>query len=137
LVEGPFGVDVVKLRSGQRLVGYNVWRVLSPPPQDVPLAVCDARTLARKDLVPAEGSYEECDPPWWNMECYLARYNPEHRWIYFRDMRPEEVLVFRTFDFGPGWRAGVAHSAFDDPTCPPGVPARTSIEARAIALFDE
>jgi hypothetical protein len=32
---------------------YNVWRVLSPPPQDMPLAVCDARTVAREDLVAA------------------------------------------------------------------------------------
>ena len=31
-------------RTPARFVHFNVWRALSPPPQDVPLAVCDART---------------------------------------------------------------------------------------------
>jgi hypothetical protein len=136
LVEGPFGVERMKLRPGQRLVAYNVWRALSPPPQDVPLALCDARTLAAEDLVPAEGSYEECDPPWWNMEAYLVRYNARHRWLYFPSMRAGEVLLFKSFEYGPRWRAGVAHTAFDDPGCPPTAAARTSVEARAIAVFD-
>jgi hypothetical protein len=29
----------------------------------------------------------------------------------------------------------VPHSAFTDPTCPPGVPTRASVEVRALALF--
>ena len=31
-----------------RFVHYNVWRALSAPPQDVPLAVCDARSVRRR-----------------------------------------------------------------------------------------
>src|SRR5262249_41636729 len=30
-------------RPVRRSAQYNVWRVITPPPQDVPLAVCDAR----------------------------------------------------------------------------------------------
>jgi hypothetical protein len=30
---------------------------------------------------------------------------------------------------------GVPHSAFDDPTCPPGSAPRTSIEARVFAVY--
>ena len=30
----------------------------------------------------------------------------------------------------------VAHTAFTDPTCPPGAPTRASVEMRALALFD-
>ena len=27
-----------------RYVGFNIWRVLTPPPQDLPLAVCAANS---------------------------------------------------------------------------------------------
>ena len=36
-------------RRIRRAVQLNVWRVLTPPPQDVPLAVCDARSLPLGD----------------------------------------------------------------------------------------
>jgi hypothetical protein len=36
-------------RLTRRYVAYNIWRVLTPPPQDVPLAVCDARTVRPDD----------------------------------------------------------------------------------------
>ena len=137
LVDNVFGSTAEKLKPGQRLVGYNVWRVLSPPPQDVPLAVCDARTVAREDLLPADGVYDDGDPSnWWELEAYLVRHNPLHRWIYYRDMQPDEALVFRAYDNDPTWRAGVPHSAFDDPSCPPGGAPRVSIEARIFAVYD-
>ena len=41
-------------RRLRRFCQYNVWRALSPPPQDVPLAVCDARTIEPADLVPGD-----------------------------------------------------------------------------------
>jgi hypothetical protein len=137
LVENVFGAERVPLKRGQRLVGYNIWRALSPAPQDVPLAVCDARTVSRTDLVPADGVYDEGDPStWWELEAYLLRYNPQHRWLYFRDMQPDEVLVFRAYDNAPSWRAAVPHTAFDDPSCPPDAVPRMSVEARAFAVFD-
>ena len=138
LSDNVFGSKAEKLEAGQRLVGYNVWRVVSEPPQDVPLAVVDARTVAREDLLPADGVYDQGDDPskWMELEAYVVRYNPEHRWIYYRDMRPDEVLIFRGYDNGPTWRAGVPHSAFDDPSCPPDAPPRMSIEARVYAIYD-
>lgn len=138
LVDEVFGTKAVPLGPGQRLVGYNIWRVLSEPPQDVPLAVCDARTVAPEDLVEADGVYDAGDDPstWWELEAFLVRYNPAHRWIYYRDMQLDEVLLFRSYDNDPAGRPGVPHSAFDDPTCPPGGPPRVSIEARAFAVYD-
>jgi len=138
LVDNVFGSQTEKLRPGQRLVGYNVWRAISLPPQDVPLAVCDARTVARADLMPADGVYDDGDDPskWRELEAYVVGANPAHRWIYYRDMQPDEVLVFRAYDNAPAWRAGVPHSAFDDPSCPAGGPPRVSIEARVFAVYD-
>jgi hypothetical protein len=138
LSENVFGAKPEKLEPGQRLVGYNIWRVVSEPPQDVPLAVVDSRTVARADLLPADGVYDQGDDrsKWWELEAYVLRHNPAHRWLYYRDMRPDEVLIFRGYGNEPTWRAGVPHSAFDDSSCPPGAPPRVSIEARVYAIYD-
>ena len=136
LADSTFGSGKIELRPGQRLIGYNIWRVVSDPPQDIPLAVCDARTIERQDLMAADGVYDAGPPPWMELEAYAIRHNPRHRWLYFRDMRPDEALIFRAYDNLPDFRPGTAHSAFDDPTCPDDAPARVSIEARAFAIFD-
>ncbi len=131
-----FGITKEELKPGEVLVGYNVWRVISEPPQDMPLAVCDARTVAPEDLVEADGVYDQGDQPWMRAEAYLVRHNPAHRWAYFKDMRPDEALVFRTYGNEPEWVAGVPHCAFQDPTCPPEAGPRISVESRAYAIFD-
>jgi len=119
----------------RRIAHYNVWRVLTPPPQDVPLAVCDARSLSPGDLVPADAVFDVSDQPEWSFEGLVIRYNPAQRWMFFSDMRPNETLVFKTHDTKPGQPHHVPHSAFDDPACPPGVEPRVSIEMRGIAYW--
>jgi hypothetical protein len=137
LVDSMFGASGAALKPGQPLVGYNIWRVITPPPQDTPLAVCDRRTVAADDLVRADGVYDEGDPETWpTSEAYLLRHSRAHRWIWFRDMQLDEALVFRAYDNDPVERPCVPHTAFDDPTCPPGAIARESMEARAFAVFD-
>jgi hypothetical protein len=136
-----FTEKVETLKPGQRLVGYNVWRVVSEPPQDWPLAVCDARTVDWGDLVEADGVYDIGEGPWLRAEAYMVRYNPAHRWLFFSDMRPDEALIFRAYESSyediEAGLPGVPHVAFEDPTCPPEVGGRVSIEARAYAIFDE
>ena len=124
-------------RPGQRVAGYNIWRVVSPPPQDVPLAVCDAGTVAPQDLVRGDAIFDVGDEPWWTFEAYLLRSNPAHRWWWYSDMRPDEALVFKSFDSDPGQPVRVPHTAFDDPDAPADAPPRVSVEARAFALFDD
>ena len=77
------------------------------------------------------------DPPTLEREgIMLARHASEIR--DFRDAAEVrqrypgdlEALIVET------WRAGVPHSAFDDPTCPPGSAARMSIEARVFAVYN-
>jgi hypothetical protein len=53
-------------------------------------------------------------------------------------MRPDEVVVFRTFDsdrVSRGETFWTPHSAFSDPTVAPRQPSRRSIELRATCLF--
>ena len=119
----------------KRFAHYNVWRVLSPPPQDVPLAVCDARSLAPQDLVAADAIFDVPGQPEWSFEGLVVRYNPAHRWSYFSNMQRDEVIVFKTNDSDPSHPHHVPHTAFNDPGCPPGAVPRASIEMRAVAYW--
>jgi hypothetical protein len=122
-------------RPIRRYAHYNVWRTFSPPPQDVPLALCDARTVEPRDLVPADAVFDVADRPEWSFEGLVVRFNPRHRWVYFSRMTRDEVIVFKTSDSSRDEPSQVPHSAFDDPSCPAGVPPRCSIEMRACAYW--
>jgi hypothetical protein len=126
------GVD---LQAASRWAFYNIWRSTTPPPQDFPLAVCDARTLNPDDEVTVKAVTRELSGLVVH-DTTSYRFNPAHRWYYFRDMTPDEVIVFKTHDTDPTRAHRVAHTAFTDPTCPPGVTTRASVEMRALAMFE-
>lgn len=121
--------------ASRRYAIYNVWRVLSEPPQDAPLALCDLRSLSAGDRVLCDGVHDPIDAPEQRFELSLYRFNPAQRWLYFSNMTRGEALVFKGFDTDCAWSGGVPHAAFDDPGCPPDSPARESIDERLIAFF--
>ena len=121
---------------GKHYIGFNAWRVLSPPPQDVPLALCDMRSISENDLVTADAIFDAPGMPEWSFEGYLLHANPAHRWCYFSDMTRTEVLVFKSFDSRINPLGCVPHVAFNDPTCPADAQPRESIEVRGYAFFD-
>ncbi len=125
-----------ELKPGQRIAGYNIWRVVSDPPQDVPLAVCDAGSVDMADLVRGDALFDVGPQPWWTFEAFLVRHSPKHRWLYYSNMRPDEALVFKSYDSDPGQPVRVPHTAFTDPSAPADAPPRVSVEARAFAFFD-
>lgn len=115
---------------------FNVWRVLSSPPQDTPLGLCDMRSIKPEDIVTAQGVVTMPDGQENRYEFCLYRYSPAHRWSYFPNMNRDEVIVFMGYD-SRNRNLRVPHCAFDDPTCPADAPPRTSVEVRAIAYFPE
>ena len=119
-----------------RYIAFNAWRVISDPPQDYPLTVCDMRSLSEPDLVKAEAIFDLKGAPEWSFESYLVQYNPAHRWHYFSNMTRDEVLVFKSFDSEQQPLQCVPHVAFADPTCPADAPPRASIEVRGYAFFE-
>ncbi len=118
-----------------RFAAYNIWRVLTPPPQDVPLGVCGANSVRVADAVTGIAVIDPPNGPELRFESSLYRFNPVHRWFYFPNMRTDEVIVFKAFDSDRSRVQGCPHSAFDDPNCPPGVIPRASVEIRAYAYF--
>jgi hypothetical protein len=114
---------------------FNMWRSTSHPPQDHPLAVCDARTVDPADGIPVLAMTEVRGFGELDFETTGYMFNPAHRWCWFRDMTAQEVLIFKTHDSDPARAHRVPHTAFTDRRCPPGTPTRSSVEMRALALF--
>jgi len=124
------------LRRCSRYAMYNVWRAFSPPPQDFPLAVCDAQSITPADEVTVTAITKERSAGEIIHDTTGYLYSPAHRWHYYPNMTIDEVIVFKSHDSDPAHVRRVPHTAFTDPTCPPGVSTRASVEMRALALFD-
>ena len=124
------------LRRYSRITVYQTWRALSGSPQDVPLTVADGRSVRLEDMVTADTVLGEDYARNQAFEFSVCRHNPDHRWCYYSNMRPDEVLVFKGYDFNPNSPARLFHTAFDDPSAPPDAPPRASVEARVFAFFD-
>jgi hypothetical protein len=117
----------------QRFAIIQVWRAINRPIQANPLALADAQSVAIDDLLVAERRY-----PHRVGQTYRLKYNPNHRWFYFPEMRRDEALVFKVYDSEKDGRARFTpHTSFADPNSPPNAPARQSIEVRAFAFFPD
>ena len=125
-------------RTVDRSAQYNVWRAISGAPQDVPLALCDARTVAGTELITADAIF---DPPGgapeFSFESYVVTHDPGHRWLWFSDMTPEEAIIFKTSESDPALAQCIPHVAFDDPEAPADAAPRVSIEMRANCYWFE
>lgn len=124
-----------RLPKNARWAMYNMWRAVSPPPQDFPLAVCDALSVDEGDevTVTAVTSTRGVGDLRHDTTGYL--HNPKHRWHYYPDMTRDEVIIFKAHDSKEGVTKRVAHTAFTDPNCPPDTPTRASVEARGLVIF--
>jgi hypothetical protein len=118
-----------------RYVGFNIWRVLTPPPQDMPLAVCSAASVTEAERVTGEARVDGVGIEEFRFGSSLFRASPEHLWYYYRDMRPDEALVFKQFDTADPSIVGVPHVAFADPSAPEDAVPRASAEIRAYAYW--
>lgn len=125
------GSEAAESALQRRYAFINVWRPIAEPLRDAPLALCDARSVAPETVVPSTLIYPDR-----HGEVYRLTYSPQHRWVYFPDMRVDEVVFIKCYDSLEDGRARFsAHTAFDDPTCPPGSPPRQSIEIRSLVMW--
>lgn len=111
----------------------NIWRPLVDPVEDYPLALCDRRSIDREDLVDAERR-----APNHTGEIQLAVHSSAQRWSYYPEMRPPEVLFFKTFDSQDGGSNPCSiHSAIKLPDAAPDAKPRESVETRAFLFYHD
>jgi hypothetical protein len=118
----------------KRILNINLWRGIKPV-ERMPLAVCDARTVSRGDLIKTIIGQREGGPDG-PFSGFNLGYNPAHRWCYYPDMQPHEVLAFKLFDSEMDRPHLTAHTAFVDPTSRDDAPTRLSHEIRTIAFLE-
>ncbi|OBZ67239.1 Uncharacterized protein in dcmA 3'region [Grifola frondosa] len=126
--------DVPELLA-HRFQIINLWRPIAEPAYDWPLALCDFASVdAKNDLVPVALKYPDRDGETfgvnstrttssnicagWNRTMLIDR-------LHSYDSRDDG----KTASFTP-------HTAFEDPTTPPGAPLRESIELRLLVFYD-
>ena len=115
----------------RRFAIVQVWRPIRHPVESWPLAIADAQTISANSLIVTERHYRDRVG-----QTFAIAYDPKHRWYWFPHMRPDEALVFKTYESARDGRARwTAHTAFDDPSSPPGARPRESIEIRSLAFF--
>ena len=133
------GLTANDVAAAPRLVILQFWRNLGPAKMDFPLAFCDARTVSPADsrAIPVS-DYAGSGIDFEALAVLGPVESSDYRWYAFPELRPDEVVAFRTYDTdlverGETWFT--PHSAFRDPDVAIGRPARSSIELRAICLY--
>ncbi len=115
----------------RRFAIIQTWRPIRHPVESWPLAIADAQSLSPSDMVVTERRYPDRVG-----QTSAITWNPAHRWYWFPQMRPDEALVFKTYELMQDGRARfTAHTAFEDPSTPPNARPRESIEIRTLAFF--
>ncbi|CAK7220762.1 hypothetical protein SCUCBS95973_004272 [Sporothrix curviconia] len=130
----------------KRFIISSFWRTFTPPPQECPLAVCDARSVRDDEGTPnvlwVVDKIPEGDAMFAPMDddkqlaAAIFRHSPDHRWWYFSRMHRDEALLFKFHDSdrSVGWRT--PHTAFWDDSFGAEANVRESIECRSIAFFE-
>jgi hypothetical protein len=129
--------DEAAERLRHRYAVFNVWRTFSGPPQDVPLALCDTRSVVPEDKQYCEITMKSASGELLTWENITYYHNPGHRWWYCPNMTRDQAYVFRSFDSAPGHTEQVPHSAFVNESCPLSATPRASVELRVFAFFED
>ena len=127
IVSGRFGI-------------FNVWRHFRKdyPVLDSPLAVLDAQSTRPEDFLSSLYIYPDRV-----REVTSVIRNPDHRWIYYSEMRHTEALIFKVFDSSSELGMctaeqcppNTAHTSFRLAGSDASTPARESIECRVLVEF--
>jgi hypothetical protein len=72
---------------------HSVWRPLVEVVDDLPFAVCDARTGSSTDLLEVEFINSD-----YVRRSFMVKYSEKCRFYYLSRMKKNEVCVFKVFD---------------------------------------
>jgi hypothetical protein len=129
------GEEEAKRLLKKRFMNLNLWRGIRKV-ERLPLAVCDASTASMDELILLEIS-NPVGVSKAHKYGHNISYRPAHRWYYYPQMEPDEILAFKIYDSKDSSARRTPHSAFVDPTSSPDAPPRQSIEVRAIVFFPD
>lgn len=124
--------DEINTWKGSHVVVANLWQSVAGIVHSTPLGFVDIQTVRDEDFVPVKVRYGD-------REGHIGYYRPNdiHQWYWFPFLRPEESVLFKTYDGEPGNRHwSCPHAAFTAPNAPEEFAGRrTSIEFRILLAF--
>lgn len=120
------------LASGARVVQVNVWRPITGPVQRTPLALADATSVAKEELVATDQVFPDRIG-----EIFQLAYGAGQRWYYASEMRRDEIFLIKGWDSAdPTGSQFAPHGAFELPDTAPDAPPRESIEVRTFVIIE-
>lgn len=120
----------------KRFAAYNTWWLAREGPQDQPLALCDATSIAPADIQIGKAHVRAPDETEIDYgQIAVQRFSPNQRWYFYPELGPDRLLVFCGFDSDPSLPSMVTHCAFTNPDCPSDSRPRVSIESRCLAVW--
>ncbi|KAI0159792.1 hypothetical protein GGR57DRAFT_490730 [Xylariaceae sp. FL1272] len=120
----------------------NLWRPIRTVHRD-PLCLVDGRTLSDEDLVPMDA----IPPPKGTSELYESvskgdgfqtleiRANPQHKWYYVSEMKPDEAWMFKGYDSKDTSESRCCHASFKHTNTSDEEP-RQSMELRFFVFYE-
>lgn len=125
--------EAERLLSGSaRVIQVNVWRPIKGPVRRAPLAIADASSIAKTELVATDQVFPDRVG-----EIYQLAYGPDQRWYYAPEMERDEALLIAGWDSAdPEGSRCAAHGAFQLPDQDPAAPPRESIEIRTFVIIE-
>ncbi|MGY4372765.1 hypothetical protein ACVWZ3_000404 [Bradyrhizobium sp. i1.3.6] len=121
----------IEIRAYSRMMIIQVWHAFSQPPQNFPLAFCDASSIEDADLLDTYFRSHGVTHKSWALH-----YNPSHRWYYLPEMTPDEFYLFKGYDSAMHYHRWSAHSAFDNRRAYPNAKPRESVETRFYVYYE-
>ena len=118
--------------SGARILQINVWRPIRGPVERSPLALADASSVQREDLIATDQIFPDRVG-----EIYNLAHAPSQRWYYAPQMTEDEVILIKSWDSLEDGRARFTpHGAFNLPETREDAPPRESIEVRTLVVIE-
>lgn len=72
---------------------HSFWRPVDDPVYNWPLVICDGRTVIKDKLVAVDQVSRQ-----FVADVYYANYDPSYQWYYQSSMRPDEGVLFKSWD---------------------------------------
>ncbi|ORY14663.1 O-methyltransferase-domain-containing protein [Clohesyomyces aquaticus] len=122
--------DVKTVLKG-RVRMINIWRPLTSPVQDWPLATMDYHTT-KPDAMHACNLLKETFER--RGQTATFTHSEGQKWYYLDQQKSSEVTAIKIWDNADGVSKFCAHAAFNDVTAPPDATPRESVEVRCLVL---
>ncbi|KAL7657974.1 hypothetical protein ACMYSQ_004116 [Aspergillus niger] len=111
-----------------------LWRPISGPIEDHPMAVCDGQTMDATKLIETDmirGNYTG------TMLYPQYEANSPRRWYYMSEQETQDVLLFKGFDTKEDSVKYTPHTSFSPLNTPGSSCSRVSVEVRALVFSHE